>query len=298
MSETAHVHNVEALKRFQHALWRFQEIANVALTEAESDMQRGQIWLETEQRTYWSAQVRKHHEAVEKAKQAVREKQLYKDGSGARSSAVDEMKLLQAAQRRLEEANQKIANVKKNIPRLQKETQMYRGGVQRFASTVQSDLPMAVAKLEQLSAALEAYVTLGSGAPGEAVSTADFSRSSIADSSAGMTRPDGPEAALQPDASSQRVEKAAEKPANFPTFQPPKVALAHVEQATGEARTTDGEAPSDAAFSYMLFESVQQAHDYAARKVAADPRLQCNIFDAAGHLLHLVRNAAVNKSES
>src|SRR5215217_4352482 len=94
MAEVARVHNLEALKRFKQALWKFQETVNVALTDAESDMQRTSIWLETEQRTYWTSQHRKRHEAVEKAKQAVREKQLYKDASGTRSSAVDEMKIL------------------------------------------------------------------------------------------------------------------------------------------------------------------------------------------------------------
>src|SRR3954470_18833827 len=83
VAEVARVHNLEALKRFKHALWKFQETINVALTDAESDMQRTSIWLETEQRTYWIAQHRKRHEAVEKAKQAVREKQLYKDATGS-----------------------------------------------------------------------------------------------------------------------------------------------------------------------------------------------------------------------
>src|SRR5215213_5818477 len=101
MAEVARVHNLEALKRFKQALWKFQETVNVALTDAESDMQRTSIWLETEQRTYWTSQHRKRHEAVEKAKQAVREKQLYKDASGTRSSAVDEMKILKAAERAL-----------------------------------------------------------------------------------------------------------------------------------------------------------------------------------------------------
>ncbi|MGB7157249.1 MAG: hypothetical protein WBD40_04225, partial [Tepidisphaeraceae bacterium] len=221
MAEVARVHNLEALKHFKHALWKFQEIANVALTDAESDMQRTSIWLETEQRTYWIAEQRKRHEAVEKAKAAVREKQLYKDATGYRSSAVDEVKILQAAQRRLAEAEQKVLAVRKYIPKMQKETQTYRGGVQRFASTVQSDLPVAVSKLEQMLATLEAYVSLGSGGPPElATSSADFGRGGSAEPSGGMTRPEGAEGPPAP---------FPQGPANFPKFDAPKVALTYVE---------------------------------------------------------------------
>ena len=62
VAEVARVHNLEALKKLKHALYKFQETVNVALTDAESDMQRTTIWLETEQRTYWVAQLRKRHE--------------------------------------------------------------------------------------------------------------------------------------------------------------------------------------------------------------------------------------------
>lgn len=190
MAEVARVHNLEALKKLKRALHKFQETVNVALTDAESEMQRTSIWLETEQRTHWNAQLRKSHEAVEKAKQAVREKQLFNDASGNRSSAIDEMKILQKAQRRLAEAEQKVAAIKKYIPRMQKETQIYRGGVQRFASTVQIDLPIAVDKLDQMLAKLEAYVSLGSGGPpAPATSTADSAPSGSAIPPAGMARP-------------------------------------------------------------------------------------------------------------
>jgi len=193
MAELARVHNLDVLRKFKHALWKFQETANVALTDAESDLQRTSIWLETEQRTYWNGQLRKRHEAVQKAREKVQEKQLYKDATGHRSSAVDEMKILQAAQRALAEAEQKVAAIKKFIPKMQKQTQMYRGGVQRFASTVQSDLPVAVDRLDQMLATLEAYVSFGSGAPPElATSTASSPQGgsvSVVEPPGGMTRP-------------------------------------------------------------------------------------------------------------
>ena len=280
MAEVARVHNLEALKKLKHALYKFQETVNVALTDAESDMQRTTIWLETEQRTYWTAELRKRHEAVEKAKQAVRDKQLYKDATGHRSSAVDEMKVLQAAQRRLVEAEQKVAAVKKYIPKMQKETQIYRGGVQRFASTVQHDLPVAVDRLDNMLATLEAYVSLGSGGPPDlATSMAGGFGAGATEPSGGMTRPaDAP------------VPTGPQIPANFPKFDAPKVALTYVERTTGEPRTPTGDVPVDGASTFEVFPTADDARRFAAEKVEADPRLQCNIHDSGGHLLHLVKS--------
>lgn len=279
MAEVARIHNLEALKNLKHALWKFQETVNVALTDAESDMQRTSIWLETEQRTYWTAQLRKRHEAVEKAKQAVREKQLYKDATGHRSSAVDEMKVLQAAQRSLVEAEHKVAAVKKYIPKMQKETQTFRGGVQRFASSVQVDLPIAVDKLDQMLAKLEAYVSLGSGgAPDLAASTADVSRGGSVDPSGGMTRP-----------TDAIVPMAPLVPEYFPEIDAPQVALTYVERMTGEPRTPDGDVPTDGVAAFVVFPTAEAARHHAAEKVQNDPRLQCNIHDHDGHLLHLVK---------
>jgi hypothetical protein len=284
MAEVARVQNLEALKRLKQAMWKFQEIAMVALTDAESDMQRTGIWLETEQKTYWNAQLRKRQEAVEKAKEKVREKQLYKDATGMRSSAVDEMKILQAAQRQLVEAEQKVVAIRKFIPRMQKETMIYRGGVQRFASTVHTDLPVAISKLDRLLATLEAYVSLSAGSPPDmATSTAELFGGAAGAPSGGMTRATGGEPAP-----AAAAPAPPQKAANFPKIERPQVALIHVEQLTGDPRSPDG-APVTGEPSYMVFETADDARRYAYEKVQADPTLQCNIHDSDGHLLHLVK---------
>jgi len=287
MAEVARVHNLEALKKFKHALWKFQETANVALTDAESDVQRTNIWLETEQRTYWNGQLRKRHEAVEKAKEKVREKQLYKDATGMRHSAVDEMKVLKVAQAALVEAEQKVAAIKKFIPKMQKETQIYRGGVQRFASTIQTDLPVAVDKLDQMLATLEAYVSLGAGSPQLAASTADVSRGvGSTEPAGGMARPADAEPAAPP---APQEAQPPSIPDNFPKFEAPQVAVIHVEHQTGEPRTPDGDVPAGGAPSFTVFPTADDARRYAYDVVQANPRLQCNIHNPAGHLLHLVK---------
>jgi archaellum component FlaC len=157
----ARIESVDLLKMLRATLAKFAEAANVALGDAEGEMQRILMWLEMEQTTFWQGQIRKRQEAVVRAQEAVREKTLYKDSTGSRPSAVEEIKALQIAKRRLEEAEEKLKNVRRAIPRLQKEIQQYKGSVQRFATTVQGQIPMAMAQLANMISALEQYLTTG-----------------------------------------------------------------------------------------------------------------------------------------
>jgi hypothetical protein len=170
MSTGARVESLDAIKHFRSRILKFAEIASNALGEAEGEMHRTLVWLETEARTYWQHQLRVRYEAVVKAKEAVRMKKLYKDATGSRQSAVDEERDLQKAQRALEVAEHKAAAVKRNAARLTKEIQLYRGGVQRLATTVQVDVPNAGNRLKTLLGALETYVAL---APETVGSTAE-----------------------------------------------------------------------------------------------------------------------------
>ena len=190
MSESARVDSIEALRGFRTALIKFAEAANSALADSESEMSRLQNWVENEQRSYWQSQVRKRTEAVSKARDAVRQKKIFKDAAGRQQSAIDEEKLLKIAQARLEEAEAKLRNVQKYAKLLPREIEMYKGSVQRFATTVQSGIPAAVAKLSAMSGKLDAYVSLK--APVEATSTAELTgstASSTAPSEASMARP-------------------------------------------------------------------------------------------------------------
>ncbi len=160
MAEGVRVDRLEVLKEFKAVLWKFQEMAIGALGDAESEMRRMVLWLETEQDSYWTLQIRKRQEAVQAAKDAVRSKKLFRDSSGRAASSVEEEKALQLAMRRLAEAQHKLENVRKWARALQKEVELYKGSVVRLATSVHSDLPAAAAYLDTLAAQLDAYVAL------------------------------------------------------------------------------------------------------------------------------------------
>ena len=137
MPEGARVDSVDTLTLFKSALFKFQEAAQIALSDAEGEMNRLLMWVENEQQSFWQNQIRKCEQAVVRAKEAVRMKKLFKDSAGRQQSAVDEEKALQIEMKKLAGAQAKLVAVKRWSRQLQKEIEMYKGGVQRFATTME-----------------------------------------------------------------------------------------------------------------------------------------------------------------
>src|ERR1700722_18208708 len=115
MSRSAKVQDIDALREFRSAMMTFAEKAANAIGEADGEVQRVTMWLENEATAQWTSEVRKRHAVVMKAKEDLRFKQIFKSPTGAKQSTVDEEKALSIALRRFEEAEQKMANVKKWI---------------------------------------------------------------------------------------------------------------------------------------------------------------------------------------
>jgi hypothetical protein len=118
--EGAKVSSIDALRMFRAALIKFAETTGSALTDADADVRSTLIWLERDQSTYWKGQIRKRHDALERAKEALRHKQLYKGPAGGRQSDVDEQKMVSKCKAALMEAEQKLLAVKKSIVKLNK----------------------------------------------------------------------------------------------------------------------------------------------------------------------------------
>jgi hypothetical protein len=188
MAQGAKVDSIDAVKIFRAALIKFAEVGNVALTAADSDIDRVQGWLERDQTVYWAGQLRKRHEEVIRCEEAVREKRLTKNFDGTTKSAVDEMKALTVAKRRREEAEQKCLMVKKAIQVLRKEAQLYKGRTQRLATSLQGDLPRAVHQIDNMLSHLETYLSLQTAGEGISIGEAAESMAQAASSRVGIER--------------------------------------------------------------------------------------------------------------
>jgi hypothetical protein len=201
MSNTARVDSIDTLKVFRVALIKFGEEANVALASAESEMLRMMGWLERDQVTFWQFQIRKRQEGLERAQEALRMKKLFPDASGRFPTPVEEEKAVRKWKAALEEAQEKLANCKKYSRVLQREIMNYKGGVQRFSTWVQAEVPNAVARLDRMVGKLEAYVALSATTTSLPVREASISAFGPTEVSPSMARPEGEPAPESEDAS-------------------------------------------------------------------------------------------------
>jgi type II secretory pathway pseudopilin PulG len=190
MSEGARVESIESLQRMHVALVKFSEAIAIALADAEGELSRTQVWLETEQLSHWQGEIRKRHDTLERAKEAVRMKKLFKDSSGRTPSAVEEEKAARLAQQRLEEAQRKLEATKKYTKVLQREIQNYKGGVQRLATSLADGVPTALQTLSSYSEQLRRYVGYGpAAATSEASAPGDAAGATAGSTHGSMARP-------------------------------------------------------------------------------------------------------------
>ena len=254
MSTTARVESIDAIRDFRVHLTKFQEMASRALGDADSDISRTVRWLEGEGLNFWTATIRKRQELLAKAEEAFRFKRLYKDATGVTPSAVEEQKAVQLAKRRLEEAQAKLANVKRWTRELQKKITEYRGGVGRFSNDVSAGVPAAIAHLGSLLDELDKYmeITAATAEEGELVgagargSGAETSGASMARAVEEAVKPKAAEqlnpAALRAGAPSSQAMFAAQPGEKGPI----RLACGQLtEWQRGEVAKAGGAAPSD-----------------------------------------------------
>jgi hypothetical protein len=164
MANQVKVEDLEVFRGFRVALLKFGQAAAQTLSGADSQISRTHSWLEGEQATYWHGQLRKRMEAVTAAREALRQKTLFRDASGRIPSAAQEEKTLAKCLAAVEQAEHKIEAVRKWLPKLEKETELYRAGVMRLGGDVTDTVPRAVELLDRLAARLEEYVQIAAPA--------------------------------------------------------------------------------------------------------------------------------------
>lgn len=187
MGSQASVHSVEALQDLRVALALFAEDALAALGSVDMEIRRTVQWLQHDRRAYWQEQIKRRRELVSAAQAEVFRRKLAKTADY--SPAYSEQKeLLRRAKASLEDAELRAALVKKWEPALQQAILEYHASARRIKDLAAGDVPRAVALLERLVDALEAYLRLAppSGAsagdqPGGAAPTFEAIATTILD---------------------------------------------------------------------------------------------------------------------
>lgn len=153
----ANVKSIDAIGRFKATVAAARDDLARALAEADSDVDRAQLWIEREAPAFWKRQVTIRAEEVTVCKSALYRKQLTVSAKDSKPSVVDEKKALQRAQARLAEAEAKTKACKRWATAFQRETILFKGSLAAMQTVIERDLPMAVALMNRMTEALERY---------------------------------------------------------------------------------------------------------------------------------------------
>jgi len=153
----ANVKSIDAITRFKATIAAARDDLARALAEADSDIDRAQLWIEREAPAYWKRQLTLRAEEVTVCKSALYRKQVTVSAKDSKPSVVDEKKALQRAQARLAEAEAKAKACKRWATTFQREVILFKGTMSAMQTVVERDLPMAVALMNRMAEALARY---------------------------------------------------------------------------------------------------------------------------------------------
>jgi hypothetical protein len=152
----AHVTSIAALREFRADVLSFVDEGKEALSANEMELQRAFAWLDN-QAKFWAREIRNRYEEVVQAKQALRTRKIMKV-FGKPPDCTEQEKALRLAQRRYEEAEQKLAACKRWAPVLRRHADEYEAKARHLGNVLEVDLPKAATRLEKQIESLEAYV--------------------------------------------------------------------------------------------------------------------------------------------
>ncbi|NBX24850.1 MAG: hypothetical protein EBQ99_02170 [Planctomycetes bacterium] len=153
----ANVISVDVLQRLRAAMVRCHEEMGLALSEADSEVDRAVVWVERERVMHWRSRIQRLGEEVNDARSALFRKETVTSSKDSRPSVVDEKKALERAKARLADAEQRLQRSRSWSVSLPRDQAVYKGGTAALSSMVERELPAAIAALERMSVALQAY---------------------------------------------------------------------------------------------------------------------------------------------
>jgi hypothetical protein len=158
MAEQARVQSIEALSRFRAALVEFAEGARHALGGIDIELRRVREWLEHDQPRYWKAQIKLWDQRKVEARSALHRKNLQRK-DGFVPDVSQEKEALRICKHRIEEAERKLASIRRWVPLFQHALSEYQGRTRGLSDAASIDVERMLAMLDRMIIALEAYVS-------------------------------------------------------------------------------------------------------------------------------------------
>lgn len=157
MSQSANVRSIQAIHDFRIALTNFAEDARNALSSVEMEVRRTRDWLQRDQLAYWQSQVKRCNEQLSMARTELHRRRLSAHNSDAISDT-EQKENVRIAQRRLDEAEHKVAHIKRWVPVLEHAISEYHACSQPLGDRLTGSLVNSLALLDRMVATLESYI--------------------------------------------------------------------------------------------------------------------------------------------
>jgi hypothetical protein len=164
MADRAQVTSVEALEAFRSALVIYLSKARPALEEMANEVARAKQWLQNDQRRKWEGEMKVRSKKLERAQAELFSVSMSKFQE---VSSVQQL-LVRRAKEAVDEAQGKLAMLKKWDRELENRSEPLVKQVDQFQSFVTTEMPKAIAYLNSAIRALEAYADVRMGGAGDA----------------------------------------------------------------------------------------------------------------------------------
>ena len=158
MGESARIYDSRALLDMKAALVEFAESISAALGMMDADISRMSMWLSQERPAHWKAEIRKRDNKLVAAKTEISRKIIA--AAPEPPSLVLERRTVLKCQNRLEEARRRYEKVRMWAPRWERDALLYKGSTQAISIALSRDIPLAMARLERMLLAIEAYARM------------------------------------------------------------------------------------------------------------------------------------------
>lgn len=161
MAKAANVRSLEALREFRVALIKFIDKAKRAISTSDSEVMRTQLWLQSEQPTHWTREIRKGEERLNQAKSELFRATLSQPDNPR--GPTDQVRLVRKRKEEIEHSIQQLEKTKRWSRTFERNTNDYRGSMSPLSSALDGTAHKAVVLIERSIATLESY--LASTAP-------------------------------------------------------------------------------------------------------------------------------------
>jgi hypothetical protein len=157
MSQQADVKSIETLAFVRTAFAAFAHETGQALAEIEIQGQRAVEYICVDRAAHWKAEIRRMNDLVNKAIKDLEHCRTFKKVGDNAPSCIEEKKALDKARQRLARAEAKAEAVRRWTPVVQQQFRETCVRLVRFRDVIDVDCPRAMAQLDKMLKALDAY---------------------------------------------------------------------------------------------------------------------------------------------